>query len=42
MALQKAIVHGIFFCVYLFVVRAYFLKEKNISQHCVNQIVTVA
>ena len=31
--------HSIFFPVYLFVLRAYFLKEKNIFQHCVNQIV---
>ena len=31
--------HSIFFSFYVFVLRAYFLKEKNIFQHCVNQIV---
>ena len=28
-----------FFLFLMFVLRAYFLKEKNIFQHCVNQIV---
>ena len=31
--------HSTFFPVYLLVLRAYFLKEKNVFQHRVNQIV---